>query len=90
MNPAKTPDGQIPADSVRSMAAEAGVDGRLLLDLLHELGDRYGAYRAALAFPFDPVSTLGLTGEVLASVRRLLTVAGELPAENPNQETGGP
>lgn len=54
--------------SVLSPAEEAGVQ----VLLLQELGDRYAAYRQAITAPFDPVRALGLTGEILEAVRRIL------------------
>ncbi|MBT2588369.1 hypothetical protein [Arthrobacter sp. ISL-95] len=41
-------------------------------ELIRELGSRYTGYRSAIAHPFDPVSVLGLTGQVLEPVKHIL------------------
>lgn len=41
--------------------------------LLDELDNRYAEYRQAMSTPFDPVSVLALTGQVLETVRHILT-----------------
>lgn len=42
-------------------------------ELLHELGKRYAQYRQAMTGPFDPITVLALTGNVLEAVSRILT-----------------
>ena len=79
----EVPDGpQNPvANSLPGGVADA--DGVLITDLLDDLSDRYAQYRHTLSGPFDPVLTLRLTGDVLASVRRILTATGQTPGQFP-------
>jgi uroporphyrinogen-III decarboxylase len=58
---------------------EVGVD-RLLLN---DLATHYAEYRRVLAGPFDPVMTLTLTGDVLRSVRTILSAIGQAPGQYP-------
>ncbi|MBT2534178.1 hypothetical protein J7E83_19020 [Arthrobacter sp. ISL-48] len=55
---------------------DGGIDVPLLQEQLQELAARYVAYREALSGPFDPIRTLGLTGDILASVRHILAATG--------------
>lgn len=61
----------IAPDAFASTGREIGVDE----ELLHELGARYTQYRQAMSGPFDPVTVLALTGNVLEAVNRILTSA---------------
>jgi hypothetical protein len=86
VNPTNDPGGQPPNESGRITGGEVGVDGALLTDL----ATCYAQYRRALAGPFDPVKTLVLTGDVLQSVRTILTTIGQAPGQclpNPGKET---
>lgn len=56
-----------------------GVEG----PLLNDLAISYARYRQALTGTFDPVKTLALTGDVLHSVRRILTAGGQTPSQCP-------
>lgn len=62
---------------------EIGVDE----ELLHELGKQYEQYRQALTGPFDPITVLALTGNVLEAVNRMLTSA--IPTVSPPQNSEG-
>ena len=71
--------------TVHAAGEEVGVNGLLL----QELGDRYAAYRQAVSAPLDPVRALGLTGEILDAVRRILATTqhktGACPAKGGRQ-----
>lgn len=56
-------------DAVPSKGREIGVEE----ELLRELGNRYAQYRQAVSYPFDPVTVLAQTGNVLEAVNRILT-----------------
>lgn len=56
-------------DAVPSRGGVIGVEE----ELLRELGDRYAQYRQAMSDPFDPVTVLAQTGNVLEAVNRILT-----------------
>lgn len=59
-----------------SLGSQIGVDEILF----RELETRYTAYRQAISDPFDPVRVLGLTGQVLETVNRVLGSAGKVSA----------
>jgi hypothetical protein len=56
-------------NAVPSKGQEIGVEE----ELLRELGNRYALYRQAISGPFDPVTVLTQTGNVLDTVNRILT-----------------
>lgn len=61
----------------------ASADGLLLNDLLSDLATCYPRYRRALSVPLDPVMTMTLVGDVLQSVRTLLTAIGQASGHCP-------
>lgn len=54
--------------AVPSKGREIGVEE----ELLRELGNRYALYRQAMSAPFDPVTVLAQTGNVLEAVKHIL------------------
>ena len=85
MSATEVPDGPQRAAANSLPGGVADADGALVTDLLDDLSGCYARYRHNLAEPFDPVMTLRLTGEVLASVRRVLTATGQTPGQASGQ-----